>query len=419
MRGIKAYFGLIILLVISASCSKNEDPPVETEPEDELVKYDPVAVDKSNPMKIYVHYMPWFESPETNNGSWGQHWTMSNSDPNTTDDQGKRDIASYFYPLIGPYASSNKNVIEYHLLLMKYAGVDGLIIDWYGSHDVYDFPANKKNAEAVIGNLDEVGLSFALTYEDWTLNPVVEQGKASTVNDAAIADLKYIENNYFNLDSYIEIDGDPLLTVFGPQVIQDPAGWTSVLAEISESPVFLALWYESEDLGSNGSGEFAWVYEDNSHIENFYTFQANKFDVSLGSAYPGFKDYYLEGGWGGSHKDWTIDHSGGATLEETLNMAHNAKTDYLQIATWNDFGEGTMIEPTLEYGYSFLEKLQSFTGTPYSKNELEKIQSLYELRKANENDVDVQKVLDQSFYYFVSLQTDKAIAIVDSLNQIP
>ena len=35
-----------------------------------------------------------------------------------------------------------------------------------------------------------------------------------------------------------------------------------------------------------------------------------------------------------------------------------SKAKFIQIATWNDFSEGTMIEPTREFGFSFLEKIQ-------------------------------------------------------------
>lgn len=94
----------------------------------------PVNVSKTFGKKIYVHIMPWFESNATSgNGAWGLHWTMANQNPNNTDATGRRQIASYYYPLIGPYGSADKDVIEYQLLLMKYAGVDGVLIDWPGT----------------------------------------------------------------------------------------------------------------------------------------------------------------------------------------------------------------------------------------------------------------------------------------------
>ena len=66
----------------------------------------PVA--KTNPMKVYMHYMPWFETPATLGGSnWGYHWKFNNQNPNIVDAAGKRQIASHYYPKIGPYASSD------------------------------------------------------------------------------------------------------------------------------------------------------------------------------------------------------------------------------------------------------------------------------------------------------------------------
>jgi len=401
----------VIIGLILFGCSEDDAKTPEPEPIDNT----PVAVLKTNPMKVYVHYMPWFESPETSyDGNWGIHWTMATKDPNKVDELGKREIAAYFYPSIGPYASGDKNVIEYHLLLMKYAGIDGVIIDWYGSYNINDFGGNKTNSEALIDRIDDVGLTFALTYEDWTVNTVVEKGEAATLVDAAIEDFTYMERNYFNLDTYIKINNKPLLTVFGPQAIQTASDWTAVLSSVAATPTFLSLWYESADLGANASGEFSWVYQNNSHIDNFYKNQINKFDFSMGSAYPGFKDFYADGGWGAG-QGWTIEHNNSATFEQTLSLAENAKVDYLQLVTWNDFGEGTMIEPTQEFGYLFLEKLQVFTGVTYSTDAFEYITKLYNLRISMATDSEAQKQLDEAFIHFVKLELDEAKAIIDAI----
>jgi len=396
-----------------AGCNKDDEPKPEPTPEG------PVAVVKTDSTKIWVHYMPWFETPLTSdNGSWGIHWTMANMNPDNMDGDGRREIASHYYPLIGPYASGDKDVIEYHLLLMKYAGIDGLIIDWYGSSDLWDYPLNRRNAEAVIGMLDKVGLSFAITYEDYTLESLINNAVIDNAVDGAIVDLEYLEQDYFNKDYYIRIDNKPLMTVFGPRYIQNESDWTTVMQGITETPVWLSLWYESDDMGSNADGEFSWVYENNTHLQNFYSNQVQKFEVVIGSAYPGFKDYYAQGGWG-SNMAWNIDHNNGQTLQETLEMARNSGMEYLQLVTWNDFGEGTMIEPSYEFQYVMLEKVQQFTGVIYTKAILEKIYDLYTLRKEYSAQQNEQERLDKAFTYFVSLQTDKAVHIIDSLKAIP
>ncbi len=123
---------------------------------------------KTNALPVYAHYMPWFETPQTlGDGNWGLHWEMNTADPNLINPDGTRQIASHYYPTIGPYASSDPHVIEYHLLLMKYAGIDGVIIDWYGTQGTNpDIDRLLINSNALIDRVDDFGLSFAVVLED-------------------------------------------------------------------------------------------------------------------------------------------------------------------------------------------------------------------------------------------------------------
>jgi hypothetical protein len=65
-------------------------------------------------------------------------------------------------------------------------------------------------------------------------------------------------------------------------------------------------------------------------------------DVKMGVVYPGFHDFYKEGGWGDSY--FFIDHQGTNTFKATLELALASSAGYIQAATWNDYGEGTIIE---------------------------------------------------------------------------
>jgi len=381
-------------------------------PSDSFEQLDPVAVQKTNPTKVYMHYMPWFETKESN-GSWGYHWTMANKNPDIVTD-GERQIASHYYPMIGPYHSGDKQVIENHLLMMKYAGVDGILIDWYGTYDLNDFRLIKQNTEQLIDMLDEVGLEYAIVYEDRFLTDIVNAGLAPSVTAAARNDLSYLQSNLFTDANYIKVNGKPLLLNFGPIVIQNESGWTDAFQNLNPKPTFLTLWNESVDAGTNASGEFAWVYENNANLANFYQNDLPNLNVGFGSAYPGFNDFYEEGGTS-TVIGWTIPHSNGATLDQTLSMAAAAGLDYLQLITWNDFGEGTMIEPTLESGYDYVNKVRSFAGVQNAPSVFPEISRLHDLRVEYAGNTAIQRKLDQAFNYFVSLQTDKAIA---KLNEI-
>lgn len=406
----------MLLLTNCSDSSSSAAPPIPDIPDFEVVVYEPVAIAKSNPTKTYMHYMPWFETNESSaDKKWGYHWTMVNKNPNNIDTNGKREIASHYYPLIGPYHSGDMNVIEFHLLLLKYAGVDGLLFDWYGSYDLNDYAINKENTEQVIAMLEKVGIDYAIVYEDRFLDNIVNAGLAPTQISAAKNDMKYLQSNYFKDQNYIKIADKPLLLNFGPITLQQPENWTDVFSVLSPKPTFLTLWYESADAGINAQGEYAWVYQDNSHLTNFYNNRLETLGVAFGSAYPGFKDYYKEGG-AGDNIGFTIEHNNGETFEQTLQLAKSANLDYLQLITWNDFGEGTMIEPTEEFGFTSLEKLKVFSEVQNTGNAFSAIHELYLLRKAKKSDAEIQKKLDQVFYYFVSMQPSKAINLLNEID---
>jgi|GEM_PF-4249542 len=60
---------------------------------------------------LLAHYMPWFEAKPIS-PAWGWHWTMNSINPDHQTN-GLPDVAAHFHPLIGPYDSSDPDVLEY------------------------------------------------------------------------------------------------------------------------------------------------------------------------------------------------------------------------------------------------------------------------------------------------------------------
>ncbi len=389
-------FQIVILFILVALFVNNTTKAQQV--------YGPVAVTKNVSNKVYVHLMPWFESKDFS-GYWGQHWTMATKNPDNFTSNNQRDIASYYYPMIGPYDSGDPDLIEYQLLLMKLSGIDGVLIDWPGSYDALDYTANRQNAEALIEKLPEVGLQFAIVYEDHNLALSGVSDQLATVQ----SDMNYVQNNYFGSDQYIKINNQPLLLDFGPQTLQAESNWTTAFSNLNPKPYFLTLWYEHDDAGSNCYGEYAWVYQDDTpyltHLSNFYQYATN-YGLKMGAACPGFNAFYEEGGWGTNQ--FVIEHNGLSTFKETLDLAINNNSQYIQIATWNDYGEGTIIEPTVESGYGYLTYIQEKLGVSMGQDELELVYELYQQRKEYAGNTDEQARLDQVFDYLVSLQIDAA-----------
>ena len=85
-------------------------------------------------------------------------------------------------------------------------------------------------------------------------------------------------------------------------------------------------------------------------------------------------------------------------MNQTLDLAIQNKNsiDALQLVTWNDFGEGTMYEPTYEFGFKMLTNLQTKLGVNYTEYELQQIYRLFQLRKTHSNVPDIQSTLNQA-----------------------
>ncbi|MBC7000738.1 glycoside hydrolase family 71/99-like protein [Cytophaga sp. FL35] len=372
-----------------------------------------MKVMKSNPKKIYAHYMPWFQSKDYDS-FWGKHWTMANRDPDNIDSNGKREIASFYYPEIGPYSSMDPDLQEYHFLLMKLSGIDGVIFDWYGSRDMFDYGTMKSSTETFMWRLEDLGLDFSIMYEDRTAFQAVEMGMATDVIAAAQEDFLYVKHTYLDSPRYMHWDGKPLIFVFGPHYIQQPSQWDQIFTvfENGEKPNYISLWSTSDRwVGNSASGEFAWI--DKTHLDahgHYYWHMDQTQKLTVGSIYPGFESFYGSGGWGTAH-DWSIYPNNGLIFFETLDYTHQQTSDFIQIATWNDFGEGTVIEPTKEFGFTYLEMLQDYTGVPYDTSDLQLALDLYHLRKElalttntfkvqnNGKSRSPQRYLDRAYFY--------------------
>lgn len=326
----------------------------------------PVPAGAATP-RLLVHYMPWYATREVS-GSWGWHWTMNHFDPERRTADGRREIASHHDPLIGPYDSGDDHALECHVLLMRLAGLDGVVIDWYGTGDANDYPVIHRNTQRLLPWLRRAGLSFALCYEDRSL-AALPPGRDT---EQADRDLRWVEQHAFAEPHHLRHEGRPVLFVFGPQHPR----WRVALGS---RPIVLGLPHLFRERGLDGG--FAWPPVDGGRAVSRATWMAFLDTLYAdertlaAAAFPGFDDIYAQAGVHDSYG--SIDAEEGRTLAVSLAQALASGTPFVQIVTWNDFGEGTMIEPTMAGGYRSLEALPR-CGPPAH---LRLPVLLYELRK--------------------------------------
>lgn len=348
--------------------------------------------EQASAKQIIAHYMPWYQSKPIS-GFWGWHWHMNHFSPPDT-------LASHYRPWLGPYDSKDPHLLATQALLLKFAGIDGVIIDWYGIVDFWDYGRIRDATNALIPFLKKANRTFSICYEDQTIKNMLNNGYFPD-RQAAVAHgvevMQWLQTNYFSDPAYLKIDGRPVLLCFGPQFFT-ASEWTTLFAGLNPKPHFFPLQYHVLP-ESVRTGEFGWpepAYGTSGvipRLDAFYSRAASSgWNTFIPAAFPRFHDIYQEAGVGPSYG--YIDAQGNygtygtSTYSYTLERALQSQAEILQIVTWNDYGEGTIIEPTQEDGYQFLEITQTLRkqyldpDLPYRPSDLRLPVRLYTLRQA-------------------------------------
>lgn len=365
---------------------------------------------------LMSHFMPWYQAPGASSGSWGWHWTMNHFNPNVEDENGRRQIASHYTPMIGAYDSADDAVLEYQVLTMKLAGIDGVIVDWYGTSSYNDYALLNAATVKLFAYAKKAGLLFAICYEDRTVDWMVDNGRVDADAEAreqGREDMLFAQAQWFGDPSYLTHEGRPLVFVFGPIYFRSADDWTAMFEGFDPAPGLVTL---DNNLAFGRLGGYPWPPMNmaggiellpaamESYLQLFYR-NARRSEIVVGGAWPQFHDIYEEAGERSSYG--YIDARGGDTLRETLAMAIEANAAIIQLTTWNDYGEGTIIEPTEETGYLFTEIVQEtrasldadFAGTP---EDLPLPLRIFELRKAHAGDAAINAALDEAFAAIVA-----------------
>ncbi|MBU0477215.1 hypothetical protein KKC91_01405 [bacterium] len=425
--------------------------------------------------KVFANYVAWFKTPCSlgGRGQW-LHWDNNRErsckhnpdkiDPTT----GLRDIASVHYPLIGPYDSVDPNVIEYHIMLAQAAGIDGFIVEWFGKDDARDVD---KATLVLRDKIKEINSNYGT---DFRLLLAWEDSYAGGNKEEAISTLEYAWKNYMSDQSVYVWDEKkkaPILLVFpyftGPRRSFRPGELLSIIDRLKICPVFSYHFPQVNEEGGflNVRGVesiYAWVIAHSwdgtewgkSNLDLFYDFlKGNKknMEFAIAGCYPGFDDVGVGACWicnpknkkahrfikRDSRKCNTYDLTWKRFWQyiESFESDKDVPVPWMQIVTWNDWNEGTEIEPSIDrigregvdygfgYGYEYLKKtkehVRAFKGISETPDEALYIPHLiYNARikaKKNRPLQDAEQKLTNAVTSFFSGRYKDALSIIQTV----
>ena len=234
----------------------------------------------------------------------------------------------------------------------------------------------------------------------------------------------YVQTNFFIDPSFLRLSNAPVFLNFGPQYFHNSSDWASIFSVLNAAnqPAFFT---EDNRLSPVGMGAFDWPpmglsgggtntltpAQLQSYLVSFDQ-KAGGWPGFVSSAFPRFHDIYARAGVGSSYG--YLDDANGSTLTSTLSRAMTNHSAVVQVVTWNDFGEGTIVEPTQDYGYRDLGVVQNLRrqylnpSFSYHTNDLAMAFRFYNLRKQYGNSPAISAELNRIFTNIVSGQVSTA-----------
>ena len=259
------------------------------------------------------------------------------------------------------YNSGDAAQIHNQVQDMISRGIDGAIAAWYGAGNTSIEAATqllRKEAETHAGQFE-----FAIMEDTGALGAAAV-ANGCDVTDQLIADLNYVASQYEGSPAYMRVNGRPVVFFFFVDAFY--FDWPRVISSVQGNP--LLLFQGPDGLTRKLSdGGFSWVLINSNNPldpelaaqDTFYA-AAQKASGRLvfGSAYKGFNDTLAT--WGTNR---VIQENCGQTWLQTFSEAGkfysgNNPLPAMQIATWNDYEEGTAIEPGID-NCVYLTPLQS------------------------------------------------------------
>ena len=270
------------------------------------------AAGRAADVRVSIFYYPWYGTV-ARDGAY-QHWSQNGHAP-------PDDIASAYYPALGPYSSSDRLVIGRQMDEIKAAGIDEIAVSWWGRGSAED-----ARLPEIVAAARQDGIAVAAHLEPYQGRTV-----AGTVDDVAYLRTYGIKTFY-------------VYRAFDLPVAQ----WTAAAPALHAGGTI--LFAQTGMVGAAAAALFDGVY-----TYDIVTYSGDKFARLCAQAHhvhllcapsvgPGYDARRGDG-------DQRIKpRRSGLTYDSMWRSAITAGADRVTITSFNEWHEGTQIEPAAPAG---------------------------------------------------------------------
>jgi glycoprotein endo-alpha-1,2-mannosidase len=314
---------------------------------------------------VHTFYYNWYGTPEIDGeyNNWDHsiipHWADSSWN-NLGNYPGGDDIGANYFPQTGCYSSNDPEIINLHMQQIRDAGIGVVAISWWGKDSF-----SNKSVGTYLDIADDYGLKIAFHIE-----PVYKTTQEFK------AHLEYIMINYSEHPAFYKLDGKPFYYLYNSYKLNYQK-WQSILnpdsiESIRNTPldgIFISLWTLRKDgefaLVSGFDGVYTYYASDGFHFgcttsnwPNMAGYAEENDMIFVPCVGPGYIDTRIRP-WNEKN---TRNRDNGQYYEKMFINAVNVNPDFIGITSFNEWHEGTQIEPAIP------KKLSSYTYENYGEN---------------------------------------------------
>jgi hypothetical protein len=337
-------------------------------------------------VKIGAYYYAWWGMNINN------HWVKNNIKGN---------------PFLGDYNSNDSLTADRHILWAIQHGISFFAVSWIGEgswHVNGDFAVINQNLQSGLLQAPHMqDFNFCLLYETKLVldNDLFDYNKSlthKTFTDVFNEDMVYAAQHYFNNSRYLHVDGDPVLFLYNVPYLYENAqdqnftlnpklrdihqllnSVRQKLASMGENLYIIgdmnggpspqnvnATWLYSMnattsyffDPGKNGTTGWDEVLEDaRTYYPQWQLAMNSKGIAFVPNVYPGFNNTNNTGVTSPTVLPRNVT-AFKDMLETGLEYA-DSSLGIVMITSWNEWMEGTMIEPSMQEGELYLLAIYS------------------------------------------------------------
>lgn len=294
------------------------------------------------PHQVLAFYYGWYANPSIS-GQWF-HW------PEGTAHQ----------PALGQYDSHDPRTVELHLGQAKAAGITGLVVSWWKPGDFED-----QGLPLVLDTAARVGMKVSLYCE--TAKP-----RAAPKPEETAREIVALLEKHGSHPAWLRVGARPVLFVYSRALNElGLGGWASVIAEV-KTKYRGGACFIGDAISRDASKVFDGIhsYNPTEQTANLTAAEirewarrtypkwvaAARARISCVTVIPGYDDTRLKR----PAPRPTTSRNGGETYRVLWEEAIRARPNWILITSWNEWHEGSEIEPSKEFRDRELETTKRY-----------------------------------------------------------